>query len=445
MSLLEQALSVTTYREPTIVSENHDASSINWVAGLTDPGEMLGCGKYQQLRRLAGEEDAPYQERLEALIAKLPAKVRAQLNEALGRAGYRRAMIDFSNGKAAVMVAGDAAWHGLGVQVSEAVTSAQAIRLASLNWTVGKRQMGYAHGNGQIDADGCFAMVRDDTGAFLGSVGPKYQPIQNHECFDFLDTVLNEFGARYETAGSLYGGKKIFMSVKLAGHTVNIGGKDVVDAYAVFVNSHDGTGAAKCFPTTHRVVCANTLRLAAKERGEGVNIAHTGNVQRKINAARTALGLTAEKIQEFGEHAQVMAQTDLEPIPYFDGVLDQICEISGSQAMMGADMLLDYSIKMTEIDRDAERARLDREIRNRKRLFDEVMERYESETNGVNGMRGTAWSAFNAVTESADHGRLGGRSVGDEKESRRFESVLNGQADEVKQIAYEQVLQVLGV
>jgi len=32
------------------VPPGHNAlSSINWVGGLTDPGEMLGCGKYQQL------------------------------------------------------------------------------------------------------------------------------------------------------------------------------------------------------------------------------------------------------------------------------------------------------------------------------------------------------------------------------------------------------------
>ncbi len=51
-------------------------------------------------------------------------------------------------------------------------------------------------------------------------------------------------------------------------------------------------------------------------------------------------------------------------------------------------------------------------------------------------MRGTGWAAFNAVTEAADHGKLGGRYIGneDEKASRRLESVVDGRADEVKQV-----------
>jgi hypothetical protein len=44
---------------------------------------------------------------------------------------------------------------------------------------------------------------------------------------------------------------------------------------------------------------------------------------------------------------------------------------------------------------------------------------------------------LNAVTESADHGKLGGRQTGADKASRRFESVVNGAADEVKQVAYQ--------
>jgi len=68
----------------------------------------------------------------------------------------------------------------------------------------------------------------------------------------------------------------------------------------------------------------------------------------------------------------------------------------------------------------------------------DIINRYESATNGVNGMRGTAWSAFNAVTESADHAKIGTRRVGtlDDQRSRRFENVLAGNTDEMKQAAF---------
>jgi hypothetical protein len=71
-----------------------------------------------------------------------------------------------------------------------------------------------------------------------------------------------------------------------------------------------------------------------------------------------------------------------------------------------------------------------------------MLNRYESERCGMNGQRGTAWAALNAVTEAADHGTLGGRFQGSEnaKASRRFESILSGSSDEVKQVAYQNAL-----
>src|ERR1700723_236245 len=102
---------------PTIVSSNHDASSINWVAGMSDPGEMIGCGMYQELRRLNGEKDDAYQTRLIALLANLPADVRRKIEAAGRKAGIGRANIDESNGKMNVFST-KAMWHGLGTVVS---------------------------------------------------------------------------------------------------------------------------------------------------------------------------------------------------------------------------------------------------------------------------------------------------------------------------------------
>jgi hypothetical protein len=64
-------------------------------------------------------------------------------------------------------------------------------------------------------------------------------------------------------------------------------------------------------------------------------------------------------------------------------------------------------------------------------VFEDLVERYAAETNGVNGMRGTAWAAVQTVVESADHGKLGGRNVGSEnrRASRRFEQTFGGAID----------------
>lgn len=89
---------------PTVVSEQHDLSCINWVAGLSDPGEMFRCGYLPEIRRQDGEQDAEYAERIRPIVMALPKHERDKI---MG-AAIRRAGLDVSTGKIAVMVAGQA-------------------------------------------------------------------------------------------------------------------------------------------------------------------------------------------------------------------------------------------------------------------------------------------------------------------------------------------------
>ena len=57
-------------------------------------------------------------------------------------------------------------WHGLGTQVEEAPTSADALRLAGLDWTVQRKPIQVCGGR---KVDNFFANVRSSDGAVLGS------------------------------------------------------------------------------------------------------------------------------------------------------------------------------------------------------------------------------------------------------------------------------------
>ena len=50
----------------------------------------------------------------------------------------------------------------------------------------------------------------------LGVVTDRYKVIQNEEAFAFTDTLLGE-GVRYETAGSLQEGRRVWMLARLQG------------------------------------------------------------------------------------------------------------------------------------------------------------------------------------------------------------------------------------
>lgn len=81
--------------------------------------------------------------------------------------------------------------------------------------------------------------------------------------------------------------------------------------------------------------------------------------------------------------------------------------------------------------------------RLRGEILADLVARYESERCQVNGIAGTLWAAMNAVTEHADYSN-GKRHVGtaEAQASRKFESVLSGDADELKQVAYTEAMKM---
>ena len=97
-------------------------------------------------------------------------------------------------------------WHGLGTRVMEAPSSKEALGLAGLDWKVVQEPV-YTQAEELIE--GYKANVRDIDRKVLGVVTNRYRIIQNEEAFGFTDALLGE-GVRYETAGSLQGGRKVW-------------------------------------------------------------------------------------------------------------------------------------------------------------------------------------------------------------------------------------------
>jgi phage/plasmid-like protein (TIGR03299 family) len=207
------------------------------------------------------------------------------------------------------------------------MTSREVIELA-LNFVVHKKPLYYKHGEDRLEFPRQYALVRNDTGAPLEIVGEVYKVVQNQDAVDFMDSVLSEFGATYDTAGSLHGGKKIWVTVNLPRQRFAVNGKDEVNAYATFLNPH-GYGSGDIFAHANRVVCANTARVElAKNRDKALHFRHTGDVKAKVADARLALGLAVQGIDRFKETAEAMASTKCEVKHYANDVLDAVLEKS---------------------------------------------------------------------------------------------------------------------
>ena len=258
-------------------------------------------------------------------------------------------------------------WHGLGTKVEEAPTSADALRLAGLDWRVEQKNIQLCGGS---KVPGYKANVRSTDGKVLGVVSDRYRIVQNADAFEFTDSIIGG-DVRYETAGSLNGGKKIWLLAKLP--ETEIAG-DKTEPYLCFSNTHDGSGAVRVCMTPIRVVCNNTLNLALDSAKRAWSVRHTGSLQSKMHEARACLRMANTYMGALAEKADRMATTAI--------TRDQLNRI--------LDELFPVDEHTTE-----------REKQNIKKLRDEYMVCYFAPD--LVKFRDTAWGAYNAMSDMITH------------------------------------------
>ena len=258
-------------------------------------------------------------------------------------------------------------FHGLGTRVEEAPTSREALRLAGLDWTVDSRPV---YDELIREIPGYKANVRSSDNKTLGIVTSRYKIVQNTEAFEFTDNLIGG-EVHYETAGSLQGGKRIWLLAKLPSRIV-VG--DEVDPYLCFTNCHDGTGAIRACMTPIRVVCNNTLNLAFKTTKRQWSTKHVGDIEAKMAEARSVLQFADEYMEAMGLHAEKLAKTKV------------------STADLNA--VLDEMFPVKEDDSDCKK-------KNAARAKEEIMVCWYAPD--LDNFRGTAWGAVNAISDFATH------------------------------------------
>lgn len=205
------------------------------------------------------------------------------------------------------------AWHGLGQIVEDYPTSTEAIRYAGLDYTVEKRplftnslpnglnEMAESIAFPQIHVPHYFATVRTDNNSVLGVVGKDYEVVQNADAFQFFDAIVGgESGIKYETAGALGKGERIFITAKLPDY-IKVGKQDLIEQYLFLTTSHDGFGSITAAFTPTRIVCNNTLNAALRNHSRGIKIRHTASANDRLKQAHTLMGISHVIAQELEE------------------------------------------------------------------------------------------------------------------------------------------------
>lgn len=281
-------------------------------------------------------------------------------------------------------------WHGLGVRVEEAPNSAEAIRLAGLDWEVQQEPVYRSNG---MEIPNVKANVRSSDGSTLGVVSNRYEVVQNREAFEFTDSLIGG-EVVYETAGSLREGKTIWLLARFPEQKI-LG--DAVCPYLCFTNTHDGSGAIRVAATPVRVVCNNTLNLAMGKAERVWSTKHVGNFQQKVAEAQHCLDFVGTYMEDLNKAADKYANTSItdEEIRKIVAEIFPVSENDSPVTQKGV-----------------------------QRLRDEIMTCYFMPD--ILQFRNTGWGIINAAADMAAHSVPRRRTA--TYQERNFERIVNGHA-----------------
>jgi phage/plasmid-like protein (TIGR03299 family) len=289
------------------------------------------------------------------------------------------------------------AWHGLGTVVEGQLNAADAIKTAGLDWTVSKQDVVI----GGIVVPEYKGIVRDSDQRVLSIMGDGYEPFQNAAGFDFADSIVGEGNAAYETAGSLNGGKRIWLLAKLPNDIRVEGTDDITKTFLLFANSHDGSLAQTVKLTSQRVVCSNTLSAALGDGNVNFKVRHTKNADVKLRDAAKVLGLVSERITRMNENVNALAK-----MPFSD-----------KQMAALAEFLYPANAATGEVST--------RSLNNREGLM-------KSWFSAPGATPGSKWGAENATSFALDHLRSTRTSEGGSTQESKLASIWFGSIADLK-------------
>jgi len=319
---------------------------------------------------------------------------------------------------------GKPGWHGLGMAFPEGTTSAvEGVKHIGMDWADELLPIYSTLPDGtRIEAKEHRAHVRMDTGEMLGIVSDGYRSISNMDLARFADSLVGEDAvAHLETAGTLFGGKRVFILLRMP-QTIEVNNGDVVLPYMVVSNGHGGFASFNVYPTSIRVECNNKLRMSERDLSKGVRFYHTGDLAAKMTQARTILGLAQKEMEIFGAQCAALSKAS----------------ISSGQARDFMEMA--YGTTFGKAPTDAEA--LVRWNEKREKTIADWLQRMENEKQTKFGGGGTAWAALNAYTEWSDHARGGAWMANRPADSRQHSNLFGVSAD-AKRVVFERALSLI--
>ena len=320
---------------------------------------------------------------------------------------------------------GQRAWHGLGMEIEEGLSAEDAFRRTRLDWPTELSPLVATMADGtQVPLSGknpYRAHLRTDTQKLLGLVTDSYRPFENMELARFADALAGQDAAiSVETAGSLYDSRRVFVLVKLP-MIIRATAEDVLEQFILIQNGHGGTATAAAYDTAIRVCCANTLSWS-EEAGNGIRFQHTGDFDEKLKQARTVLGLAIQEADRFQEKVSALVGKKL------------TAEETTFLLSDTYDANFGRLPEPTQVSAEV----LEKLVAKKANLIQQWEVNLANERQNMRGIRGTAWAAYNAVSEFHDHDR--GRFADVSTSDARIASNIFGTSARAKAQAFKLAL-----
>lgn len=315
-------------------------------------------------------------------------------------------------------------WHGNSKEVTnEAAMFDPSLFIdeACLNWEAEKRRLFRE----VVGTDGAmehapanaWEVIRKSDGAVLADmVGERYTILQNKEAFEWFKPFLDLKEAALHTAGSLFGGSRIWVLAKLNRDPMEISAGDIVEKYILLSHSHDGSLAVRAGFTPIRVVCNNTLSMAHSDQASKlIRLKHSKNVHKNLENLRDIMNAVNAEFEATAEQYRLLASKS----------------INQNDLRKYVKMVFKVDAEDSVIWPAGERSKEQKELcsERQKNILEEVMKLVESgRGNTLPSVKGTYWAAYNGVTEYLSY--VNGRNADNRLNSLWFgvNSTLNKEA-----------------
>ena len=319
-------------------------------------------------------------------------------------------------------------WVKAGTAVN-ASSASEAARQAGLDWNVMLADMEAIVSNNVNEFEtvtdhypvpkrqAVLKLGKDNENQVIGVVGDKYKIVQNMEVFSALDTLVDSGDARYTAAGEYNNGANIWMVMELP-----VGVQVANDPHAAFLlvqSSHDGSCAVRIRPIIERLFCMNQINriIKGKHKNDYTYVMkHTTNSELSVNDIRNITQLTYDSIQQY----ETIAGT----------LLERKVDDRQVRNIFKAVWALPSEVEDAPEHLLSQGQRRQRTIALNGR--DSAWNIYSQSPTQEN-IRGTAFGAWQAVVEHADHYASGGAD-------RRAIATISGRNDRIKDKALDLVL-----